>query len=88
MRPETSVTIPQDILDAARLTVDEVKLELAVSLYASGRLSSGKARELAGMSLREFRQVLTARRIPVHYGVDDLEDDVETLEALRDSPTR
>ena len=48
-----TLEIPQEILDSARLTVDEAKLELALTLYAQGRLSAGKARELAGVDRRE-----------------------------------
>jgi len=36
--------IPQEILDSARLTINDLKTEIAVSLYAQGRLSIGKAR--------------------------------------------
>ena len=50
--------IAQDILDSARLTPSELKVEMAVHLYAEGRLSVGKARELADMTLWEFRQLL------------------------------
>jgi predicted HTH domain antitoxin len=74
--------IPQDILDTTRLTVDELRLELAIALYAEGQLSIGKARELAEMTLWEFRQVLATRRIPPHYDVDDLDEDLATLQAL------
>ncbi len=74
--------MPQDVLDSARLTVSELKIELAVSLYAQGRLSLGKARELAGMSLWEFRQLLASRRIPPHYDERDLADDVATLREM------
>lgn len=74
--------IPQDVLDAARMTPAELKVELAVHLYAQGKLSIGKARELAGMSLWEFRQLLAARRIPPHYDVSDLHEDITTLRAL------
>lgn len=74
--------IPQDVLDAARMTPAELKVELAVHLYAQGRLSIGKARELAGMTLWEFRQLLAARRIPPHYGVAELHEDLATLRAL------
>ena len=74
--------IPRDVLDSARLSVDDLKLELAVSLYAQRRLSVGKARELAGLSLWEFRQLLATRHIPVHYDVTDLHDDVATLKDL------
>jgi predicted HTH domain antitoxin len=74
--------VPQDILDSARLTISELKVELAVYLYAQGRLSIGKARELASMSLWEFRQLLAARRIAPHYDVVDLEEDVATLRKM------
>lgn len=74
--------IPQDLLDSARLTIEDLKVEIAVSLYVNRRLSIGKARELAEMSLWQFRQVLAARRIPVHYDEADLDDDVATLREL------
>ncbi len=78
----TTLPISQDILDSARVTVEDLKAELAVSLYAQRRLSIGKARELAGMSLWEFRQLLAFRRISPHYDENDLEDDLNTLRAL------
>ena len=67
--------IPQDILDSSRLTVSELKVELAVCLYTQRRLSIGKARELADMSLWEFRQLLASRRISPHYAETDLDED-------------
>ena len=78
-----SVDIPQDIFDSARLTVPELKRKVAVHLYAEGRLSVGKARELADMSLWEFRQLLALRKIPVHFGLDDLQNDTATLQKLQ-----
>lgn len=74
--------IPQEILDSARLTINDLKTEIAVSLYAQGRLSIGKARELADMSLWEFRQLPAFRRISPHYDVSDLDQDVERLREL------
>jgi len=78
----TNVTIPQDILHSARLTTAELKIEIGVSLYASGRLSIGKARELANMSLWQFRQLLASRQISPHFNEDDLHTDIETLKNL------
>jgi len=82
MRALNTLEISQDILDSAKLTVNDLKLEIAISLYAQGRLSVGKARELAGMSLWEFRQLLASRRISPHYNVDDFEEDMTTLREL------
>ena len=74
--------VPQDILDSARLTLADLKIEMAVYLYAQGRLSIGKARELAGMTLWEFRQLLASRRISPHYDEMDLSEDVATLRGM------
>ncbi len=79
--------IPQELLDNARLSVDDLKRELAVTLYAQGRLPIGKAREFADMSLWEFRQLLALRHIPVRYDADDLADDLETIEWLKGQET-
>ena len=84
MSETNTLEIPQEILDSARLTVEEARIELAISLYAQGRLSAGKARELAGLSLWEFRQLLAVRRISPHYDEDDLREDLKTLEAFKD----
>ena len=79
----TQMEIPRDVLDSARLTMQELKVELAVHLYSQGRLSIGKARELAGMSLWEFRQILGARRIPPHYDTEEFLEDLATLGRAR-----
>jgi predicted HTH domain antitoxin len=78
----TTIELPQEILDSARLTVPELKIELAVWLYAQRRLGIGKARELAGMSLWEFRQLLASRRISPHYDTADLQQDLTNLREL------
>ena len=77
-----NLEVPRDVLESARLSAAELKTELAIALYSQQRLSIGKARELAGMSLWEFRQVLASRRIPPHYDENDLAEDVQTLHEL------
>lgn len=77
-----SVQLPRDILHAARLTVDELKQELALALFQQGRLSFGKAREMAGMTVGDFQLLLGARKITVHYDMEDYEEDVATLREL------
>jgi len=74
--------IPQEVLDSARMTADQLLVELAVHLYEQGRLSIGKAHELAGLSLWEFRQLLGLRHIAPHFEAKDLEQDLETLRHL------
>lgn len=74
--------IPQEILDSARMTADQLLVELAVHLYEQGRLSIGKAHELARLSLWEFRLLLGLRKISPHFEAEDLKQDLETLRHL------
>jgi len=72
--------IPDAIVQALRLPPAEqqqLRLELAVSLYARDILSFGKARELAGLDKYEFGQLLGRRGIPRHYRPEDLQDDLK-----------
>ena len=73
---------PQEVLDSARITKVQLLVELAVHLYEQGGLSIGKAHELAGLSLWEFRQLLGLRQIAPHFDAADLEQDLETLRYL------
>ena len=77
-----TIEIPRHVLESARVTPEEARVELALELYRQRRLSIGHARELAGKSLWEFRQLLASRRIAPHYGVDDLDEDMRTWEEL------
>jgi len=74
--------IPREVVQAAKMDVQELKRELAVHLFEEEKLSFGKARELAGMTFWEFQQILGSRGIPIHYDVRDYEEDLETLRRL------
>jgi predicted HTH domain antitoxin len=84
MADSAVIEIPLHLLQAARATPDELRVELAVQLYQMRRLSVGHARELAGLSLWEFRQLLASRRISPHYDVTDLDADMQTWATLAD----
>jgi predicted HTH domain antitoxin len=77
------IDIPREVLHASRMTAVEIKTELAVSLFQQGKLSFGKARELAGISVWAFQQLLGSRMIPVHYDIGDYEKDLESLRDLK-----
>lgn len=79
-----TIEIPRHVANAARATAEELKVELAVHLYETRRLSIGHAREMAGMSLWEFRQLLASRKISPHYDVADLDEDMQTWAELDD----
>lgn len=85
------VTLPDNILAQANLTEKELRIEIALLLYSQKRLSSGQARELGGLNIYEFQQLLTDRDLFVNYEVEDLEADLKTIQSLhktRQSATR
>ena len=74
-----SIEIPGEIIHATRMTPEELRRELAIHLFQEERLSFGKARELAGLTVCEFQNLLGSRNIPVHYGIEEYEKDLKTL---------
>ncbi|HQU35756.1 MAG: hypothetical protein CNIPEHKO_01037 [Anaerolineales bacterium] len=72
--------IPDSVARAIRLPKNEqqrqLKTELALSLYAQGLLSFGKACELAEVTKVEFGLLLGKRNIPRQYDEQDLQDDI------------
>jgi predicted HTH domain antitoxin len=69
---ESILEIPDSVARAMRLPPAErprqLKVELALSLYAQGILSLSKARELAGVTKLEFGPLLGKWNIAHHFG--------------------
>lgn len=63
------------------MTVQDARLELAIALFSRGRLSIGKAAELAEMSVGRFQLQPGARQIGPHYSVEDALEDSAALAA-------
>ncbi|GIV76618.1 UPF0175 family protein [Litorilinea aerophila] len=82
MSNTVSIEIPREILHATRMTPQELKVDLAILLFQRGKLSFGKAREMAGMSVWAFQQLLGSQGIPVHYDVEEYDEDLQTLREL------
>ncbi len=82
MSNTVSIEIPREIIRSARMTPQELKQVLAISLFQQGKISFGKAREMAGMTVWDFQQLLGSRKIPVHYDIEDYEEDLQTLKVL------
>jgi len=76
------VTTDDALLRAAHLDEQELKREIAVALFAQDRLTLGQASKLAGVGQLDFQAILSDRNIPLHYGVEEYREDVETLRRL------
>jgi predicted HTH domain antitoxin len=77
-----SVTIPDEILAATRMSDTEMKREIAVMLFQQEKLTLGQASRFAGMNRVAFQHLLASRQIPVHYDVEDFEQDIKNLREM------
>jgi predicted HTH domain antitoxin len=57
---------------------------LAVGLFVSEEVGLGQAAEIAGISQAAFLKELGARRISIHYGRVELEEDLRVVESFPD----
>lgn len=75
-----TIEIPESYTRSFGSTDEEIrrnaKIELAIEMYREGRWSTRKAGEFAGMNRWAFMDVLKARRIPMPYTREMLEQDI------------
>jgi len=81
-----SVEIPTELvlaggLDTGDLIAETIRL-LALELYREEKVSLGRASELCQMPVEQFMEFAAQHNVPLHYGVDELEEDRRTLERL------
>ena len=80
------IEVPENIAATLRIPSNkdigkELKKELALHLYEEGILSFGNAMKLAEMGVVEFHLLLGERKIPRHYGIDQYEEDIATVQS-------
>jgi predicted HTH domain antitoxin len=75
-----NVVLPERV--EARLNPQEARLDLAVGMYSSGRVTLGTAAEVADLSVPEFQRELGRRRLPVNYTAEDLAYDLQAAAEL------
>lgn len=81
---KTGLAIPTEIVEATHMSVSELKQEIAVMLFQKRKLTLGQASKLADMSQYRFQHLLASRQIPIHYGIEDFQADLKTLEEIKD----
>ena len=70
-------SITLNIPDKINVTPFEVSMIVAVKLYDDGRLTSGQAAELAGLTKRTFLEILGKYNISVFgYDISEVEKDL------------
>jgi predicted HTH domain antitoxin len=78
-----TMEVQDEALRGLNLTQPEALFDLAVDLFTERRVTLGRAAAIARVTQLDFQRELARRDIPVHYDVEDLQADVQTLAALR-----
>ena len=76
------ITLPDELLESTNLTQAELQAELALALFQRERLTLGQAALLAGLPQLDFQRLLASRRIPLHYGLEEMEQDLQRAKRL------
>ncbi len=73
------VEIPDQVIAQSGLSAKEILQKLALILFQEEKLPLGHASKLAQIHQFEFQKELAKREIPVHYGEEDFERDLQTI---------
>ena len=74
------LTLPDAV--EAKLSPKDVALHLAIGLFVTEEATLGQAAEIAGFTQPAFLKELGRRRIPIHYGPQELAEDLRVVEAF------
>ena len=83
---KTEIQLPADIIYS--LGIDKTRIEYFVKknflleLYREGRISLGRMAALLEVSRTEMLGIMKDSKIPLNYGVSELEEDIETAKRI------
>lgn len=75
------LTLPKNV--EATLSPVSAALHLAIGLFVSDEYTLGQAADVAGLSQADFLRELGRRRIPIHYGMEELSEDLRVVESFK-----
>lgn len=75
----SDLVVPKEFLESAKMSEDEMRIDLAVHLYATERLTMGQAKRLARLDQISFQHELKKKNVYLHITPEDVLHDVETL---------
>lgn len=79
-----SVILSDDLLQTIQMSEDEIRLEIAVLLYQREKLTLAQAARFCGLNRIQFQHVLASRKIPIHYDINDFEEDLRSFREIKE----
>jgi predicted HTH domain antitoxin len=80
----TEGEVLKDALRQLLLSRPGYRIDIAVRLYTDGKISLGKAAELAGISFDEMKEVLLQRGIEPKLGIETIQEALDDIDALKE----
>jgi len=73
---EDRSTVMRELLN---LGLKQYLLQEALKQYTEGKISMGKAAELANVSVWKFLDEMKDRKIPIRYDLDDIKSEIDRI---------
>lgn len=73
------VEIPDPLLLKSGFSEQDLRLRIAIALFADEIFTLGQAAKFCGLHQIQLQRELAKRKIPLHYGVEEYRDDRNTL---------
>ena len=77
------VVLSDEELESFHISEAEARLALALKLYEDDRVTLARAARIAGLNRMEFQREMAARKIPIHYDLEMLEEDRRHAASLK-----
>jgi len=83
---KAEIQLPSDILYSLSINKANldyfIKKNFLLELYREGRISLGRMASLLGLNSMEMLGILKDLKIPLNYGISELDEDIETAKRL------
>lgn len=77
-----TLTFPLSAGLESKMQPQNARLHLAIGAFVGEEVTLGQAAEIAGISQPEMMGELARRKISLHYGVEEFEEDLKNIEIL------
>ncbi|MCB0518687.1 MAG: UPF0175 family protein [Lewinellaceae bacterium] len=75
-----TIELRDELIRPTGLSELDIKLELSISLFQQNMLTLAQAARLSNIPRVRFEEILAQREIAVHYDVEQLKEDLKTLQ--------